>query len=121
MGADEAGAEAGRDRLLVRTLPPSRAVTGTAQEVIDRIAEYHGSGRDGLNIAFRRLHDWDAFEAYIEQVLPVIIGREQERGGSSPCLIDSKCHLPIRCASQSALRQTTIFRNGLSSEHTAIM
>jgi F420-dependent oxidoreductase-like protein len=72
MGADEAGAKAGRDRLL--QFAPSRrqgAVTGTAQEVIDRIAEYMEVGADGLNIAFRPPVDWDAFEAYIEQVLPV--------------------------------------------------
>jgi hypothetical protein len=28
-------------------------------------------GPEGVNIAFRAPIDWDAFEAYIEQVLPV--------------------------------------------------
>jgi len=47
------------------------AMTGTAPEVIDRIAEYIEVGVDGLNIAFRPPIDWDAFEAYIDRVLPV--------------------------------------------------
>lgn len=72
MGADEAGAQAGRERML--RFPPDRrqgALTGTPQEVIDRVAEYVKVGADGLNIAFRAPVDWDAFEAYIEQVLPM--------------------------------------------------
>ena len=71
MGADEAGAKAGRDRFM--QFAPSRrqgAVTGTPPEVIDRIAEYMEVGADALNIAFRPPIDWDAFEAYIERVLP---------------------------------------------------
>ena len=47
------------------------ALTGTAQEVIDRIGEYMEAGAEGLNIAFRAPIDWEAFEAYIENVLPV--------------------------------------------------
>jgi F420-dependent oxidoreductase-like protein len=72
MGADEAGAEAGRARLA--KFPPDRrlgALAGTAPEVIDRISMYMEAGVKGLNIAFRPPIDWDAFEAYIEQVLPV--------------------------------------------------
>ncbi len=72
MGADEAGAKAARDKL--QRLAPSRpqgALTGTPAEVIDRVAEYMEVGANGLNIAFRPPIDWDAFEAYIEQVLPV--------------------------------------------------
>jgi alkanesulfonate monooxygenase SsuD/methylene tetrahydromethanopterin reductase-like flavin-dependent oxidoreductase (luciferase family) len=72
MGADEAGAKVARDKL--QQLPPAQrlgAVAGTAPEVIDRVAEYMEAGADGLNIAFRPPIDWDAFEAYIEQVLPV--------------------------------------------------
>jgi F420-dependent oxidoreductase-like protein len=72
MGADEAGARAARERL--QKFDEARrqgAVTGTAQEVIDRIGAYLEAGANGLNIAFRPPIDWDAFEAYIEQVLPV--------------------------------------------------
>jgi len=72
MGADEAGAKTARDKL--QKFPPAQrlgAVTGTASEVIDRVAEYMEAGADGLNIAFRPPLDWDAIEAYIERVLPV--------------------------------------------------
>ena len=72
MGADEAGAKVARDKL--QQFPPAQqlgAVAGTAPEVIDRVAEYMEAGADGLNIAFRPPIDWDAFEAYIERVLPV--------------------------------------------------
>ena len=40
-------------------------------EVIDRIGACFESGADGLNIAFRPPVDWDAYEAYIEQHLPI--------------------------------------------------
>ncbi len=72
MGADAAGAKAAEEKL--SKFAPSRrlgAITGTAQEAIDRIGEYMEVGANGLNIAFRPPVDWDAFEAYIEQVLPV--------------------------------------------------
>ena len=72
MGADEAGAKVARKKL--QQFPPGQrlgAVAGTAPEVIDRIAEYMEAGADGLNIAFRPPIDWDAFEAYIDKVLPV--------------------------------------------------
>jgi F420-dependent oxidoreductase-like protein len=72
MGADAAGAKAAQEKL--NKFAPSRrqgAITGTAQEAIDRIGEYMEVGANGLNIAFRPPVDWDAFEAYIEQVLPV--------------------------------------------------
>ena len=72
MGADEAGVRVAREKL--QQFPPGQrlgAVAGTAPEVIDRIAEYMEAGADGLNIAFRPPIDWDAFEAYIDQVLPV--------------------------------------------------
>ncbi len=72
MGADEAGAQRGRARLQrLNESQRAGALTGTPQEAIDRIAEYMEVGADGLNIAFRPPIDWDAFEAYIEQVLPI--------------------------------------------------
>jgi alkanesulfonate monooxygenase SsuD/methylene tetrahydromethanopterin reductase-like flavin-dependent oxidoreductase (luciferase family) len=72
MGANEAGARAARERL--QRFDPARrlgALTGTAQEVIDRIGEYMEVGANGLNIAFRAPIDWEAFEAYIDRVLPL--------------------------------------------------
>ena len=42
-------------------------------EIIDRIGVYIESGADGLHIAFRPPVDWDAYEAYIEQLIPVFL------------------------------------------------
>ena len=47
------------------------SISGTAQQAIDRIGEYVEAGVQGLNIAFRPPINWDAYEAYIEDVLPV--------------------------------------------------
>ena len=47
------------------------SLVGNVQQVIDRVGEYVETGVKGLNIAFRPPVDWDAFEAYIEEVLPV--------------------------------------------------
>jgi F420-dependent oxidoreductase-like protein len=71
MGADAAGAKAAQEKL--SKFPPDRrlgAITGTPPEAIDRISMYMEAGADGLNIAFRPPVDWEAFEAYIERVLP---------------------------------------------------
>jgi alkanesulfonate monooxygenase SsuD/methylene tetrahydromethanopterin reductase-like flavin-dependent oxidoreductase (luciferase family) len=65
MGADEAGAKVAREKL--QKFPPAQrlgAVSGTAPEVIDRIAEYMEAGVDGLNIAFRPPIDWDIRGVY---------------------------------------------------------
>jgi len=72
MAADEAGARRAGERL--EKISPDRragALTGKSQEVIDRIGEYVEAGAEGLNIAFRAPIDWEAFDAYIENVLPV--------------------------------------------------
>jgi alkanesulfonate monooxygenase SsuD/methylene tetrahydromethanopterin reductase-like flavin-dependent oxidoreductase (luciferase family) len=72
MGADAAGAKAAQERL--QKIAPAQhagAITGTPQEAIDRVSMYMEAGANGLNIAFRPPVDWDAFEAYIERVLPV--------------------------------------------------
>jgi F420-dependent oxidoreductase-like protein len=45
-------------------------VSGTSQQVIDQIGQYVDTGVKGINIAFRPPVDWDAFEAYIEDVMP---------------------------------------------------
>ena len=47
------------------------SITGTSQQAIDRIGEYVEAGVQGLNIAFRPPIRWDAYEAFIEDVLPV--------------------------------------------------
>ena len=46
------------------------AIVGSPQRAIDRLGEYEAAGIKGVNIAFRPPVDWDAFEAYIEEVLP---------------------------------------------------
>lgn len=46
-------------------------LVGSPQQVVDRLGEYVDSGIQGVNIAFRPPVDWDAFEAYIEEVLPI--------------------------------------------------
>lgn len=72
MGADEAGIKRGRERL--DAMPDTHrggGVVGNAQEAIDLIGEYERAGAEGLNIAFRAPLDWDAYQAYIDNVLPV--------------------------------------------------
>jgi F420-dependent oxidoreductase-like protein len=49
-------------------------LTGTPTQAIEQIAEYERAGAAGLNLAFRPPIDWDAFEAFIEHVLPVFHG-----------------------------------------------
>ena len=46
------------------------AIVGSPQRAIERLGEYEAAGIKGVNIAFRPPVDWDAFEAYIEEVLP---------------------------------------------------
>lgn len=49
---------------------PGGALLGSAAQVIDRLGEYEATGIKGVNIAFRPPIDWDAFERFIEDVLP---------------------------------------------------
>jgi len=49
-------------------------LTGTPQQIMDRLGEYERAGAQGVNIAIRAPTDWDALEAYIAQVLPVFKG-----------------------------------------------
>ncbi|MEE2777202.1 MAG: TIGR03560 family F420-dependent LLM class oxidoreductase [Acidobacteriota bacterium] len=46
------------------------SLTGSSQQAIDRLGEYADVGVGGVNLAFRPPIDFDAFEAFIEQVLP---------------------------------------------------
>lgn len=49
---------------------PGGALLGSPAEVIDRLGEYEKTGIKGVNIAFRPPINWDAFEQFIEEVLP---------------------------------------------------
>ena len=46
------------------------SLIGSPREAVDRLEQYREAGIDGVNIAFRPPIDWDAFEAYIEEVMP---------------------------------------------------
>jgi alkanesulfonate monooxygenase SsuD/methylene tetrahydromethanopterin reductase-like flavin-dependent oxidoreductase (luciferase family) len=50
------------------------ALVGAPAQAIDRIGEFERAGAQGLNIAFRPPVDWEAFQAFIEEVLPVFHG-----------------------------------------------
>ena len=54
-------------------LPPGVLVGGVAQ-AIDRIGEYERAGAQGLNIAFRPPVDWEAYQAFLEEAVPVFHG-----------------------------------------------
>ena len=43
---------------------------GTAGQVVDRIGEYVDAGAQGLNIALRAPFDWEAIQAFYEEVIP---------------------------------------------------
>jgi alkanesulfonate monooxygenase SsuD/methylene tetrahydromethanopterin reductase-like flavin-dependent oxidoreductase (luciferase family) len=45
-------------------------LVGTVDEVIERMESFVQAGAQGINIATRPPIDHDAFEAFIEQVLP---------------------------------------------------
>lgn len=51
------------------------SLIGSTQQVIDRLGEYLATGIEGVNIAFRPPVDWDAYEAFIADVLPVFHAR----------------------------------------------
>ncbi len=50
------------------------ALVGAPAQAIDRIGEFERAGAQGLNIAFRPPIDWEAFQAFSEEVLPVFHG-----------------------------------------------
>ncbi|MCZ6843299.1 MAG: TIGR03560 family F420-dependent LLM class oxidoreductase [SAR324 cluster bacterium] len=71
MGADEQAAE--RNKKGMDRFDPLRRtgmLSGTTAEVIDRIGEYEKAGAQGLNVAIRPPVDWDAYHAYLEEVVP---------------------------------------------------
>ena len=76
IGADEAGIKRGQD--FYDNLGDQHrrgAMLGGKQQAIDRIGEYIKAGADGLNIAFRPPVDWDAYQMYLEEIVPVFHGK----------------------------------------------
>lgn len=51
-------------------IDPAGSLTGSPQEAVDMIGRYEQVGIHGINIAFRPPIDWDALQAYIEDVMP---------------------------------------------------
>ncbi len=43
---------------------------GSTQQAIDRIGEFERAGAQGLNIAFRPPIDWEAYQAFLDEVAP---------------------------------------------------
>jgi F420-dependent oxidoreductase-like protein len=71
MGADAKSAERNRERTKRHEESMQGGMlVGTTQEVIDRMESFVKAGAEGINIATRPPVDWDAFEAFIEQVMP---------------------------------------------------
>ncbi len=71
MGADAAAAE--RNRKGLDRFDETRRtgmLSGTPAEVVDRIGDYERAGAEGLNVAVRPPIDFDAFQAYLEEVVP---------------------------------------------------
>ena len=72
MGANAASAE--RKRLAAASLPEWRRhgeLLGTSAEVIDRLGVYVDAGLNQVNIALPGPVDWDALQAFVEDVMPV--------------------------------------------------
>ncbi len=46
------------------------SLIGSPEQAVERLQQYRDAGIGGVNIAFRPPVDWEAFEAYIEQVMP---------------------------------------------------
>jgi len=75
MGADEAAAKRKRDALAAEwgAMLPDRIkgfLVGTSREARDRVGEYERSGAARLSIALRAPFDWEALQAFVEEVMP---------------------------------------------------
>jgi alkanesulfonate monooxygenase SsuD/methylene tetrahydromethanopterin reductase-like flavin-dependent oxidoreductase (luciferase family) len=76
MGADDAGARRSWDRMLDQ-LGAGAAddhagqLVGVPAQVVERIGEYRDAGLERVNIAFRPPVDFDALQAFVEEVMPV--------------------------------------------------
>ncbi len=69
MGTDEASAARKREDVRGR-VQEAGALTGTSQEVIEHIGAFSEAGAQGLNITMRAPFDWDAVQAFVEEVMP---------------------------------------------------
>ena len=65
MGANEISAQQKR-----KAFQGQEALYGTPAEVIEHIGEYAKAGAEGLNIALRAPFDWEALQAFMEEVVP---------------------------------------------------
>ena len=72
MGINDADAAAKRERMPWPADDPriGGQLTGTAAEVMDRIGQYADAGAQQLNLAIRAPFEWEALQAFIEEVMP---------------------------------------------------
>ncbi|MBI4312454.1 MAG: TIGR03560 family F420-dependent LLM class oxidoreductase [Chloroflexi bacterium] len=75
MGATRAEAQVERDRYAAQYGAQAEArsggqLFGTPKEAVERIGQYIDAGAQGLNIALRAPFNWDALQAFSEEVLP---------------------------------------------------
>ena len=77
MGSDEADAE--RKRLALPWPPDDRRIggqlVGSPREAVERLGQYADAGAEQLNLAIRAPFDWEALQAFIEEVLPAFAGQ----------------------------------------------
>ncbi|HET9014437.1 MAG TPA: LLM class flavin-dependent oxidoreductase [Thermomicrobiaceae bacterium] len=75
MGADEAAVPATTARMREQLLGEADtrragALTGSPREAVDRIGAYRDAGVEWLNVAIRPPIDWEALQAFLEEVAP---------------------------------------------------
>jgi alkanesulfonate monooxygenase SsuD/methylene tetrahydromethanopterin reductase-like flavin-dependent oxidoreductase (luciferase family) len=72
MGVDEKSAEAKRGNLPYADDDPrvEGLLTGTPSEAVDFLGRYADAGAEQLNLAIRAPFDWEAMQAFIQEVMP---------------------------------------------------
>ena len=75
MGVDDAGARRERSRFEVYFAQHADrfregTLLGTPREVIEKMGTYVEAGVPALNITLRAPYDFDAFQSFIEDVMP---------------------------------------------------
>ncbi|MEE8519257.1 MAG: TIGR03560 family F420-dependent LLM class oxidoreductase, partial [Dehalococcoidia bacterium] len=72
MGIDEKSAEVKRRNLPYPDDDPRIAgqMTGTSSQAVDFVGRYADAGAEQLNLAMRAPFDWEALQAFIEEVMP---------------------------------------------------
>ena len=68
MGANAADAE----RVAAKRPSIAGAVSGTSQQVIETIRSYEQAGASRVSIAIRPPVEWDALQAFVEEVMPAL-------------------------------------------------